>query len=176
MSYLKIKIDDKFSKPLAAKLKKAGPRAACAVALQIVLDTDPFVPARTLSMANRTQISQDDEDTHLAEDAKKITKANVEAGIPKVVYPGPYARYLYYGKVMVDKETGKGPMRIVSKDGSEVIRFRKGAKLTETSKPLKISRAVHPQATDHWLEASKAQNLDKWIRAAGKAVERELRE
>lgn len=26
MSYLKIKVDDNFSKPLAAKLRRAGPR------------------------------------------------------------------------------------------------------------------------------------------------------
>lgn len=152
MSYLKIKIDDKFSKPLAAKLALAGPKAAHAVAVQIQNDTEPFVPARTLSLADRTQVVGN-----------------------RIIYPGPYARYLYYGKVMVDSVTGKGPMRIVGKDGSEIIRFRKGAKLKPTNKPLKISQAVHKQATDHWLEASKAQNLDKWIQKAGKAVEDELK-
>lgn len=151
MSYLKIRIDDKFSKPLMAKLARAGPRAAHTVAVQIQSDTEPFVPARTLSLADRTQVIGS-----------------------QVIYPGPYARYLYYGKVMVDSVTGKGPMRIVGKDGSEIIRFRKGATLKPINKPLKISQAVHKQATDHWLEASKAQNLDKWIRVAGKAVEREL--
>lgn len=151
MSYLKIKIDDDFSKPLRKKLAQAGPRAAHTLAVQIAKDTEPFVPARTKSLANRSQVVEN-----------------------KIIYPGPYARYLYYGKVMVDSVTGKGPMRIVSKDGSEVIRFRKGAKLKPTEKPLKISQAVHKQAQSHWLEGSKAQNLDKWIRVAGKAVEREL--
>lgn len=152
MSYLKIKVDDNFSKPLAAKLRQAGPRAAHEMAVQIARDTEPFVPAMTKSLANRTRVVEN-----------------------TIVYPGPYARYLYNGKVMVDMATGKGPMRIVSKDGSEVIRFRKGAKLKATKKPLKISQAVHPQATDHWLDASKAQNLDKWIGVSGKALERELR-
>lgn len=151
MSYLKIKIDDNFSKPLAAKLKQAGPRAAHALAVQIAKDTEPFVPAMTKSLTNRTQVVDS-----------------------MIIYPGPYARYLYYGKVMVDAATGQGPMRIVSKDGSEVIRFRKGATLKLTNKPLKISRTVHPQAQDHWLEGSKAQNLEKWIHVAGKAVEHEL--
>lgn len=153
MSYLKIKIDDNFSKPLAAKLKQAGPRAAHTLAVQIAKDTEPFVPFLTGSLSDRTQV--------------------VDSSI---VYHGPYARYLYEGKVMVDAETGKGPMKIV-KDGQVVaIRFRKGAKLKQTEKKLDIKkRPGHAQATDHWLEASKAQNLDKWIRAAGKAVERELR-
>lgn len=151
MSYLKINIDDNFSKPLAEKLKQAGPWTSHVLAVQIAKDTEPFVPAMTKSLANRTQVVEN-----------------------AIIYPGPYARYLYYGKVMVDAVTGKGPMHIVGKDGSEVIRFRKGATLKPTEKPLKISQSVHAQATDHWLDASKTQNLDKWIRVAGKAVEREL--
>lgn len=166
MSYLKIKIDDRFSGPLSKKLKKAGPKASCAVAIQIVTDTDPFVPARTMSMANRTQV---DDGTHLAEEAKKITKANVAAGIPIVVYPGPYARYLYYGKVMVFKD----PPYLRTINGKEVLSHY-GQKKVPINKPLNIRKSTHSQATDHWFEASKAQNLDKWIQVAGKAVEREL--
>lgn len=152
MSYLKIKIDGHFFKPLAEKLSKAGPWAAHTVAVQIQKDTEPFVPAMTKSLVNRTQVVEN-----------------------RIVYPGPYARYLYYGKVMVDAATGKGPMRIAGKDGTKVIRFRKGATLKPTEKPLKISKKVHPQATDHWLDASKAQNLEKWIKAAGRAMEREIK-
>ena len=152
MSYLKIKVDDHFSKPLAAKLKQAGPRAAHTLAVQIAKDTEPFVPFLTGSLSNRTQVVEN-----------------------MIIYPGPYARYLYYGKVMVDAATGKGPMKIM-RDGQVVaIRFRKGATLKPTEKKLDIKkRSGHAQATDHWLEASKAQNLDKWIGIAGKAVEREL--
>lgn len=152
MSYLKIKIDDNFSAVLRKKLEQAGPRAAHAVAVQIEKDTEPFVPAMTKSLVNRTQVVEN-----------------------MVIYPGPYARYLYNGKVMVDSATGKGHMRIVGKDGeTEAIRFRKGATLKPTDRPLKISKAVHAQATDHWLDASKAQNLEKWIEVAGEAMEREL--
>lgn len=151
ISSLKIKVNDDFSKTLREKLKQAGSKTAHTVAVQIAKDTEPFVPARTKSLVNRTQVVEN-----------------------QIVYPGPYARYLYYGKVMVDAATGKGPMRIVGKDGSEVIRFRKGATLKPTEKPLKISKAVHAQATDHWFDASKAQNLDKWIQKTERAVEREL--
>lgn len=147
MSYLKIKIDDKFSKPLAAKLARAGPRAAHAVAVQIAEDTEPFVPARTLSLANRTQVIGG-----------------------TIVYPGPYARYLYYGKVMVFKD----PPYLRTVNGKEVLSHY-GQKKHTIDKPLKISQAKHKQATDHWLEASKAQNLDKWIQKAGEAIEDELK-
>ena len=151
MSYLTIKIDDNFSAKLAAKLRQAGPRAAHALAAIIHKDTDPFVPALNLRLSG---------------DSKVIDN--------KIIYPGPYARYLYNGKVMVDAATGKGPMKIVGKDGSEIIRFRKGAKLKPTSKDLDIKRHKHKQAQSHWIEGSKAQNLDKWIKEAGELVADEL--
>jgi len=151
MGYLKFSISEDFSDILCKKLEQAGPKAAHGLALQIAKDTEPFVPAMTKSLVNRSQAIEN-----------------------KVVYPGPYARYLYYGKVMVDAATGKGPMRIVSKDGSEVIRFRKGARLRPTNRRLKISRSVHKDAQSHWLEASKAKNMDKWERVAGKLVDKYL--
>ena len=153
MSCLKINISDSFSDVLMRKLEAAGPMVAHALASQVAKDTEPFVPALTKSQVNRTQVVEN-----------------------RIVYPGPYARYLYEGKVMVDAATGKGPMRIVSKDGSEVIRFHKGAKLKPTDRPLDIKKDVHPQATDHWFEASKAQNMGKWARAAGKLMKDELEE
>lgn len=153
MAYLKINIRDSFSDVLMRKLEQAGPRAAHALAVEVARDTEPFVPALTKSLANRTQVVEN-----------------------QIVYPGPYARYLYEGKVMVDAATGKGPMRIVSKDGSEVIRFHKGAKLKPTDRPLDIKQDVHKNATDHWFDASKAQNLEKWIRVAGRLVKDELEE
>lgn len=151
MAYLKLSIRDGFSDVLLRKLEAAGPKVAHALANEIAKDTEPFVPALTKSLANRTQIVDN-----------------------QIIYPGPYARYLYEGKVMVDSTTGKGPMKIVGKDGSEVIRFRKGAKLRPTDQPLDIKTDVHEDATDHWLEASKIKNLDKWTRAAGRLVKDEL--
>lgn len=152
MSFLKISIRDEFSDVLMRKLEQAGPRAAHALANEIAKDTEPFVPAsQNKSLANRTRVVDN-----------------------QIIYPGPYARYLYEWKVMVDAATGKGPMRIVSKDGSEVIRFRKGATLKPTSEPLNIKKDVHKDATDHWFEASASQNTDKWRRVAGRLVKDEL--
>lgn len=151
MAYLKLNINESFSDVLRRKLEQMGPRAAHAMANQIAKDTEPFVPALNKSLANRTQVVEN-----------------------QIVYPGPYARYLYEGKVMVDASTGKGPMRIVSKDGSEVIRFHKGATLRPTDRPLHYNKTVHKDATDHWFDASKAQNMEKWTRVAGKLVKDEL--
>lgn len=138
MSYLKISMKDNFSAALMKKLHEAGPKAAHAVAVQIEKDTEPFVPARTKSLANRTQVVDD-----------------------AVIYPGPYARFLYNGKLMIDPATGSAWAR-------------KGATKVVTGTDLNISTAVHSQAQAHWFEASKAQNMEKWERVAGKAVDHEL--
>ena len=80
-----------------------------------------------------------------------------------IVYPGPYARFLYYGKLMVDPDTGspwapKGATKVLDPGGRD----------------LDIKKSVHSKAQAHWFEASKAQNLPKWRRVAGKAVKREF--
>ena len=51
---------------------------------------------------------------------------------------------------------------------------RKGATKVVTGEDLKFNHSVHSQAQSHWDEASKAQNLDKWVRVAGRAIDREL--
>lgn len=153
MSYLKISMKDNFSAPLMKKLQQAGPRAAHAVAVQVGSDTEPFVPASgaPAGMYNRTQVVDG-----------------------TIIYPGPYARYLYYGVKMVNRATGKGPAHFFDKFGNEVIMFPKGSKLRPTSEPLNISKAHHERATAKWFEHSKAQNLEKWERKAAEAIDREL--
>lgn len=138
MGFLKIKISDSFTPSLMKRLAAAGPRAAHAVAVQIQKDTEPFVPARTKSLVNRSQVVEN-----------------------KVVYPGPYARFLYYGKLMIDPDTGSAWARY-------------GASKVVTGKDLDIKTSVHSQAQSHWFEASKAQNMDKWERVAERVAEREL--
>lgn len=81
-----------------------------------------------------------------------------------VIYGGqfaPYAHYLYYGKLRVDPETG-----------SSYAPY--GATKVLTDKDLVFNKATHGQATSHWFEASKAQNLEKWVRVADKAVKDDL--
>lgn len=114
--------------------------------------TKPFVPAQTMSLNKKSHV----EDT-------------------KVVYPGPYARYLYYGKAMVDPATGKGPPRFKDKEtGEYIIRWPEGSKLVASSKDLVFSKEVHKSAQAFWFEASKAKNKESWIRGAEKVIKREL--
>lgn len=109
---------------IAAFLPELSEEAEVLLAQTVLKDTRPYVPARTLSLANR---------------------AHTEGGY--VIYPGPYARYLYYGKVMTGPRTGPK---------------------TATDKDLVFFSAVHSQAQAHWFEASKAQNAKKWERVVQK--------
>lgn len=148
---LKFEVHASLDEAISKKLSVASTKAEHAVAVQAAKDTSTYVPMLTGSLNARTK---------------------VEGG--NIIYPGPYARYLYYGKVMVDSVTGKGPMHFIDKMGNEQIKFRKGATLKPTDRDLKYTKSAHPQAQDHWFEASKAQNLDKWIRVADKAVKNDL--
>lgn len=118
------------------KLAESCTRAESIVGQQVIKDTAQFVPALTGSLTIRTRLDGN-----------------------KIIYPGPYARFLYYGKVMVDPQTGS---TFAPKGGTKVL----------TNRDLVFSKAMHPQAQSHWFEASKAQNLDKWIRIAEKAVKK----
>lgn len=78
-----------------------------------------------------------------------------------VIYQQPYAHYLYHGKLRVDPETG-----------SSYAPY--GATKVLTDKNLVFSKAKHAQAQSHWFEASKAENLEKWVRVADKAVKHDF--
>lgn len=117
-------------------LRNASNKAQHAVAIQAQKDTSPYVPALTGSLDQRTRVDEN-----------------------QIIYPGPYARYLYYGKLMIDPATGSSYAP-------------KGATKVLTDKNLVFNKAMHSQAQDHWFEASKAENMDKWLRVAGKAVKR----
>lgn len=151
MGYFMVAVKGQFAGKMQKKLAAAGPKAAHDLAVQIAEDTKPYVPARTGALSERTQVVGN-----------------------RIVYPGPYAKYLYDGKAMVDADTGMGPMRLGGKNGAEVIRFRKGARLKASARPLRFRQTVHPLAQDHWFEASKAKNLENWLQSAGKAVKNEL--
>lgn len=98
------------------------------LANEALKDTDPYVPMLTGSLSQRSHLEGD-----------------------QIVYPGPYARYLYYGKAM------EGP--------------RYGPKKA-TDKDLVYTKQAHPNAQSHWFEASKSQNLEKWLRGLRKIAKR----
>lgn len=119
------------------RMQYASEKAKHATALQMAKDTDPYVPASSVKLlARATRVEND-----------------------TIIYPGPYARYLYYGKLMIDPKTGSS---FATKGASKVV----------TGTKLQYSHAVHSKAQDHWFEAAKAQNKDKWVRFMEKAVTR----
>ena len=120
------------------RLKAASEKAEHTVAIQVQKDTSPYVPFLTGSLDQRTRVYGSE-----------------------VIYPGPYARYLYHGKVMVDPETGSA---YAPKGGTKVV----------TDKDLVFNKAMHSQAQAYWFEASKAENMDKWLRVADKAVKHDI--
>ena len=80
---------------------------------------------------------------------------------------GVQGRYLYEGKVMVDSQTGKGPRKIPDgPGGTYVLRFRKGAKLKATDRPLQYTRTDNREVTDHWFDAAKEKCGKQWIKQA----------
>lgn len=128
---LKFTVHDRGMENVARLINEAANRAETAVAVQVEKDTSPFVPMLTGSQVNRTYV-----------EGKFI------------IYPGPYARYLYYGKVMEGPKYG--PKHATEKD-------------------LVYTKNFHAKAQAKWFEASKTQNLEKWVRVAEKAVNHDLK-
>ena len=133
---IKISVHTDGMDAVRTAIAKACTRAEHALTEQMEKDTQPFVPALTGSLTQRTRVVDN-----------------------TVIYPGPYARFLYYGKVMVDPNTGS---TYAPKGGTKVV----------TDRDLVFNQIMHPQAQAHWGEASKAQNLGKWARVAEKAVKK----
>ena len=89
-------------------IAKACTRAEHVLAEQMEKDTQPFVPMLTGSLTQRTRVVGND-----------------------IIYPGPYARFLYYGKVMVDPNTGS---TYAPKGGTKVV----------TDRNLVFNHTAHP--------------------------------
>ena len=135
---LKFSVHTEGLDAIVYKLEQECTKAEHALAVQIRKDTSPYVPALTGDLDRRTRV-----------DGKNI------------IYPGPQSRYLYYGKLMVDPETGSS---YAKKGNTKVL----------TDKDLVFTQSMHAQAQSHWFEASKSENLEKWIRIADKEVKNNL--
>ena len=123
---VKVEIND-------AKLKARVDRANEILANEAMKDTDKFVPKLTGTLSGGARVSDG-----------------------QIVYPGPYARYLYHGKLMVDPKTGSSYAR-------------KGSTKTLTGKSINVAKS-NPMAQPEWFEVSKGLNLEKWKRVFAKAV------
>ena len=70
----------------------------------------------------------------------------------------PYARYQYYGKLMVSSLTGSA--------------WSKGEKKVLTDKDLNYTKAMHPLAGPFWFERMKRDHLKTILKGAQKYAER----
>lgn len=102
---------------------------------EIVKDTEKFVPMRSGFLKNSIMRS-------------------IQSNDDFIIYNTPYARFLYYGYVMIGKIT-KRPWA------------RRGETKIKTDRKIQYGK-VHPLACSHWFERSKALNKDKWIKLAKK--------
>ena len=90
----------------------------------------------------------------------------------EIFIPGPYARYLYYGKVMVNAKTGKGPMLIPGVG----LRYRKnaGVKLKATERDLTYTKENSAQAGPFWDRRLMAAEGDVLIEELREYIKREV--
>lgn len=105
-----------------ARLASAHQQAQRWIDNEVLKDSAPYVP-------------------RLAGELEQSGIRGTKIGSGEVVYNSPYARYQYYGKVMV----GKAPKTVTDTD-------------------LQYSGQSHPQAGHFWFETAKAVNKGKWIR------------
>lgn len=81
----------------------------------------------------------------------KVTVAQTDIKKPEIVTDTPYARYLFYGKVMVDPQTGAAGFLT-----SEGWRSRRGCVKVLTGRDLEFDRTKNPQAGPRWDKALSA--------------------
>lgn len=87
-------------------------------------------------------------------------------GQGRIIYPGPYARYLYYGEVF-------GPNIPVFDDDSGVpTRYfsPKGEKKHPTGEKLQFRTDVNLLAGSHWFERMKADHSNDILKEAKEAA------
>ena len=89
----------------------------------------------------------------------KSAVLGTKIGSGHIFYNSPYARYQYYGKLMVSSVTGSAYAR-------------SGESKVLTNKDLKYSTARHPQAQKMWFEAMKAEKKQQILRGAAAITRR----
>ena len=91
----------------------------------------------------------------------KVTVAQTDISRPYIITDTPYAKYLFYGKVMVDPK-----LRIAGFMTPEGWRSRKNVPKVRTSRDLQYNKTKNPKAGPRWDRALSA--------AEGKAMAADL--
>lgn len=132
------------------RLEKQFQRAQYDLDSTVMTDMEAFMPKQTGNFVNTT----------------KAMSAAI-AGSGKVVAAAPpFGRFLYYGKTMVDIETGSPFARPAAK---KVLVSEFGGK-TNAKENLNLSRGINPQAQADWFEVAKKYYGKVWIRKTKKTA------
>lgn len=78
MAGIKFSLDVKGFKNIETRMAAASKRASHILAIQVAKDTEIYVPAKSKDLVDDTKVKEDE-----------------------IIYPGPYAHYLYVGKITV---------------------------------------------------------------------------
>lgn len=89
----------------------------------------------------------------------KSATLNTEIGSGMIIQKTPYARYQYYGKLMVDPKTLKGSF-YDPKTGRHWSRPNTPKMLDPKGRNLNYSTFKNPMAGSHWFERMKKDHID----------------
>lgn len=120
--------------------KKSFNKARKMVKSEIVKDSVKFTPFKEGTLARSVIPSSTRDDQYL-------------------IWNTPYAKYLYFGELMVDSKTGSP-------------RARFGTKKVKTGRKLKFDKTANRNAGPKWFEEAKKRNIDKWLKIYKKGAER----
>lgn len=116
-----------------ARFKEDAKLAKRLLKNEIVKDTEKFVPMQGGHLKNSITTSLQSDDDY-------------------IIYNTPYARFLYYGFVMIGRITHR-PWA------------KRGETKVKTNRKLQYGK-IHPMACSHWFERSKALYKDNWLKIA----------
>ena len=132
------------------RLEKQFQRAQYDLDSTIMTDMEVFMPKQDGTFVNAT---------------KAMSQAIAGSGRVVAAAP-PFGRFLYYGKTMVDVETGSPFARPAAK---KVLVSQFGGK-TNAKENLDLSRGINPRAHAEWFEVAKKYYGKVWIRKAKKTA------
>lgn len=129
-----VKVDINTNK-LNKKYRLKQQKALRMLKSEISKDTEPYVPMRSGDLR------------------RSVTKSLV-TNEPTLIWSTPYARFLYYGKVMVGKIT-KRP-------------WAKKGETKEIANPVRKLTYSQPGSGPNWFNRTKKVKLKKWLNVARK--------
>lgn len=99
----------------------------------------------------------------------KLMTIQTDVNKPEIVIDAPYARFLYYGKLMVDPKTGA--TGFLTKNG---WRSRKGVPKVLSNRPITYTTTKNPLAGPFWDRALVAHEGDALVQDLQSYIDRKV--